>query len=139
MIHRGRKTPDEVVSLVPLKPLPAPRGTTPAERRVWKQITGSFAPTFFSAVDEPLLLTYVQSAVLADTFAKALDLDGVLLKRGDKTTVNPALYAFNAAVASMCRLAGKLRIAPSSRYRADVAATRASTTPNTRRPWEKMR
>jgi P27 family predicted phage terminase small subunit len=137
---RGRKSITELESaalkLVPPRPLQPPRGMPRAQRAVWREVTSSFGVDFFSEADRPLLNAYCHAATQAERLAAVLEKEGVLIDTaGGRMTIHPASYALSNATATMCRIAGKLRICPSARFRADASATRASVTPSTRRPW----
>lgn len=139
---RGRKSITELESaplkLVPRRPLQPPRGMPRAQRAIWREVVSSFALDFFAEVDRPLLTAYCHAAVQTERLAAALERDGVLIDTAQgRKAIHPASYGLSNATAVLCRLGTKLRICPSSRYRADTTATRATSRPTTnRKPWQ---
>jgi phage terminase small subunit len=129
---RGRKPgvqPSEAVFLRS-GALPAPDDLPEPARSLWREIMASTPEAQWRPGDVPLLGTYCRTATLAAEAARRLEADGQLVDG------RPSPWARLLAEhgKTLAALAGKLRLAPSSRIRPDAAGLRQE--PAGRRPWE---
>ncbi len=101
-------------------PAPAPDDLSGIAAATWKQVVDSLPPNYLRPGDLPLLKAY---CIAVATYAEAQDL---LTKEGIITEgkAHPALRIADEQCKLMMSLAGKLRLCPSSRIRADSADLR---------------
>jgi hypothetical protein len=95
------------------------------EKKLFAELVGACRATYFTASDEPLLISYVQATLLA---RKSIKLAG---KDRD------ALMTWERATKLQGMLATKLRLAPQSRIGAQCVARGRSSLPIAKaRPWD---
>lgn len=101
-------------------PVPVPDGLEGIAAATWCEIVASLPPNYLRPGDLPLLRAY---CIAVATYAEAQDLLG---KEGIFTEgkAHPALAIADQQAKQMMALAGKLRLCPSSRIRADSADLR---------------
>lgn len=99
---------------------------------LWKSIIAQAPPEQFRPSDEPLLRSYVEAASLArEAHAKLLE-EGQLTPEGRPS---PWLAVSVAHAKTLASLAGKLRLCPSSRIRAESSSLKQL--PAGPRPWDR--
>ena len=111
--------------------LPLPEGLPAAAQALWLEVMAASPETHWRPADSPLLETFVRTSALAREAAQRLETEGQLLADGKPS---PWARLLSEHGKSMASLAGKLRLCPSSRIRAESASLRLQ--PSGRKPWE---
>ena len=123
MRQRGRKSVENLLTLrvdgTPPRLQPPP-GLTKAEVRLFEQLINSTSPTHFAESDLPLLVTYVQSTVMARRAVRDLK----------------KIAIWEKAVRMQAVLSTKLRLAPQSRTDANTTARQMPPIRSGPPPWE---
>lgn len=129
---RGRKPGTQPADRTFHRPgsLPAPDDLPDAARALWGEVMRSTPEQQWRPGDLPLLAVYCRTHELAREAATRLEEDGQLVD--GKPSPWARLLAEHAKV--LAGLSSKLRLAPSSRIRADAATLRQE--PAGRKPWE---
>ena len=122
MKQRGRKSHHLLAIQVDGMPprLTAPEGLSKAERKLFDFLIGASPPHHFADTDQPLLLSYIQTCVMA------------------RAAKSPAKLAiFERLVRLQAMLATKLRLSPQTRLDPrTLARAAANFDPNAATPWE---
>jgi hypothetical protein len=116
----GRPSVDDL-NVVPLYPagsrVQTPDDLTPSEAGLFKHLVHSCAPDHFVSSDVPLLVSYVQSTLIARNAAKAM-------------TKNPRLAStWERSVRMQATLATRLRLSPQARTDPTTLTRRTPKTP----------
>lgn len=138
---RGRKSKEELkglpnVSDLPL-PMPAPDTLNDAGRERWRQIVNEHGADRFRKSDRVLLEQLIRSEQLAADMEQNIELNGAIIGEGrnGRPVENPACKILNRTVAQMMSLHVKLKLCPSTRYRADSGSLQHPKK-SKKRPWE---
>ena len=138
MGDRGKRSGADL-SIVPVIPTlreGPPAQLTQDEAVIWTSIVESLPPDWFRPSDVPLLAAYCQTAIQCQAAAEELRGSTLTLQtRQGRMYRNPLLDIQDAAARRLATLAGKLRLCPSSRMRAETAATKGRPIPG-RKPWD---
>ena len=124
------------VARLPRRPAP-PADLSERETALWKGITASLPADWFAPGDAPMLAAYCRAIVLHERVSEEAE-GAALTIRGAKggEIANPIFRMQDMAARLMASLATKLRLAHSSRWTEQKAASKASKTRGARRPWE---
>ncbi len=132
MRKRGRKSASELATkpvLAFTRPLPPPPPQlTPAEAEIWKTVVASPAGDMLSPEMAPLLIEYCRATVRSGIIAKqleAFDPDWLAVD-GGLERYDQLLRMADRQAARVASLSVKLRVSPSTRYRADRASVIAN-------------
>jgi hypothetical protein len=120
--QRGRKSINLLAINVDGMPprLSAPAGLSKAERKLFDFLVGASPPHHFTDTDQPLLLSYVQTCVMAHS-----------AKSPAKLSIFERLVRLQAMLATKLRLSPQTRLDPKT-----LARAAANFDPNAQRPWE---
>lgn len=140
MAQRGRKSAASlaVVTTLPGQRAEPPRELTKAQAEVWRAVVSTKPADWFTEDTHPLLMAYCRHVVTATVLARQIDgfnpdwlADEDGLKRYEKL-----LAMRERETRAMTALARSMRLTQQSRYKAETAATKASSVGSGRKPWE---
>ena len=101
-------------------PAPVPDGREGIAAATWREIVASLPPNYLRPGDLPLLRAYCIAVATWEEAIALLTIDGNIIDG----KVHPARRLADEQAKLMMALAGKLRLCPSSRIRADSADLR---------------
>ena len=138
---RGRKSAiEKALSLVDVNPAarPAPpAGMNAVQSGTWRAIVASLPADWIRPSDVPMLAAYCAASETHGLATTALETAAmVLVADNGREYANPLIGIQASAANRMSTLAMKLRLCPSTRYRADMASTKAATVGAVAKPWE---
>jgi hypothetical protein len=123
MLQRGRKSAANLASpsIIAKSPrLTAPSSLTTEERRLFSELIGACDSNHFRRSDLPLLVSYVQATLNAQT-----------------TAHDPKMASqWERSVRMQCTLATRLRLSPQSRIDPKTLGRQDRNNPRLRYPWE---
>lgn len=135
----GRKTGMNVIKVSASDRPPPPKGLTKPQQRLWKSVTATKPPDWFTDDTLPLLLAYCDAWHVHQTVSR------VLRRRNESHLIDPAERVDfmrlervqRGSASSMAQLAQKMRLSQSARYGSRSAHTsHRDTLQRTAKPWE---
>lgn len=91
------------------------------QMELWDSIVLSMKPGYFKACDEGLIMEYIKLKIISDlAWTEIQEEDIAMTSDAGVTMINKKIDLVNKIGSTMCTLAQKLGIAPSTRNRADI-------------------
>lgn len=87
------------------------------ERKLWKEILGSYSNDYFNLGDVPMLVNYIRAKLLSDQAYENFTTQGHTLDTEKGLIANPAIKIWKDACGTLSVLGTKLRLAPNGRTR----------------------
>ena len=138
---RGRKSTASLSvaasTVVSLKQRPDPwPGLSKREVELWTTIVESQAVDWFSPGDLPLLVAYVKGIALHEQASRDLQKQSIVTVTAAGTEVmNPLIRIQDMAAKQIATMAVKLRLAQSSKWTEQKAATKVKHAGQSQNPW----